>query len=162
MVLDTEPLSKDVLSFLDECGIRVIMLGQQTWRPNLGWRPVSEELIKEGLELVLNVQNHPIMVLCTSGVYETGTFIGCLRKLLHWNFNSIIVEYRSYAGSKARYLSEQFIELFDMDLVTIPREVPEWFQEGVRLLKEEEAEFHSETAPGAPVHTLHSGGIASE
>lgn len=48
--------------------------------------------MKEGLELVLNVENHPVLVLCTAGIHETGTFMGCLRKLQNWNFNSIIVE----------------------------------------------------------------------
>lgn len=46
--------------------------------------------------------------------------MGCLRKLQHWNLSSIFEEYRRYAGSKVRLLNEQFIELFDTDLVSIP------------------------------------------
>ncbi|ORX63430.1 hypothetical protein K493DRAFT_250082, partial [Basidiobolus meristosporus CBS 931.73] len=42
--------------------------------------------------------------------------------------------YRSYSGNKARYINEQFIELFDMDLVTLPAELPEWFVEQYKLL----------------------------
>jgi len=42
-----------------------IHLGLSVWKPNLGWRPVSEELIKDGLEMALDVENHPILVMCT-------------------------------------------------------------------------------------------------
>ncbi|ORY35197.1 hypothetical protein BCR33DRAFT_664638, partial [Rhizoclosmatium globosum] len=74
---------------------------------------------------------------CTSGIHETGAFVGCLRKYLGWNFNSIVVEYRCFAGSKSRYLIGQFIELFDVDLVTLPRDVsvlPFWFVEFQRVV----------------------------
>jgi tyrosine-protein phosphatase OCA1 len=46
--------------------------------------------------------------------------VGCLRKLQRWNLSSILEEYRRYAGAKVRLLNEQFIELFDTDLVRVP------------------------------------------
>jgi hypothetical protein len=64
-------------------------------------------------------------------------FIGCFRKLLNWDFNSIITEYRSFAGSKSRYGNEQFIELFDLDLVCIPKDGPEFYIYHRRLYVEE-------------------------
>lgn len=38
-----------------------------TWKPTQPstWRPVSEELIKEGLELILNRDTHPVLIMCT-------------------------------------------------------------------------------------------------
>lgn len=39
-------------------------MGWKVWKPDATWKPVSEELIKEALEYVLNVNNHPIMVMC--------------------------------------------------------------------------------------------------
>ncbi|ORZ19216.1 tyrosine phosphatase family-domain-containing protein [Lobosporangium transversale] len=93
------------------------------------WKPLSEELIKDGLEMVLDAKNYPIIVMDTSGIHEIGTFMGCLRRLQHWNFSSIIVEYRAYAGSKARYVNEQFIELFDIDWITLPECLPTWWIE---------------------------------
>lgn len=109
------------------------------WLGGTGWKPVSEELIKEGIELVLDVRSHPLLVMCSSGIHETGTFIGCLRKLQGWNFNSILVEYRFFAGSKSRFVNEQFIELFDLDLITLPAEsrLPAWFVEAREMLREE-------------------------
>jgi hypothetical protein len=55
--------------------------------------------------------------------------MGCLRRLQHWNLSSIIVEYRAYAGNKARYVNEQFIELFDIDWITLPANLPTWWIE---------------------------------
>lgn len=47
------------------------------------------------------------------------------------------MEYRSFAGNRSRYAIEQvilnksylfqFIELFDSDLVVLPKNLPEWF-----------------------------------
>ncbi|KAG9061591.1 hypothetical protein KI688_007170 [Linnemannia hyalina] len=82
------------------------------------WKPLSEELIKEGLEMILDVNNYPIMVMDTS----------------------IIVEYRAYAGNKARYVNEQFIELFDIDWITLPASLPTWWIEQEAMWHEEEEE----------------------
>ncbi|KAF9983094.1 hypothetical protein BGZ75_005446 [Mortierella antarctica] len=82
------------------------------------WKPLSEELIKDGLEMVLDAKNYPIIVMDTS----------------------IIVEYRAYAGNKARYVNEQFIELFDIDWITLPETLPAWWIEQEQMWREEEEE----------------------
>ncbi|KAJ1327195.1 hypothetical protein BSLG_010537 [Batrachochytrium salamandrivorans] len=135
--LSPEAPTKSILSWMEENRITLVHLGyQQLVKPNTSsWRPVSEELVKEGLELILNADKHPLLVI--SGVHETGALIGCLRKLQGWSFNSIVFEYRSFAGNKSRYVNEQFIELFDLDLVTLPRHLPLWFTDHQRLLQEE-------------------------
>ncbi|KAI8924367.1 tyrosine phosphatase family-domain-containing protein [Entophlyctis helioformis] len=143
LLLSPEAPTKSLLSWMDDNRITLVHLGyQQLFKFTSSWRPVSEELVKEGLELILNADTHPILIMCTSGVQETGTLIGCLRKLQGWNFNSIIVEYRSFAGNKSRYVNEQFIELFDLDLVTLPKNLPSWFTDHQRLLKEETENAH--------------------
>ncbi|KAJ9059580.1 hypothetical protein DSO57_1004768 [Entomophthora muscae] len=127
LVLSREPLSKPVSSFLIENKIRLVQLRPDVPKSGMTWKPTSEEQVKEGLELLLDKANHPILVTCTTGLHETSAFIGCLRRLQNWNFNSIIVEYRAYAKSKARSLVEHFIELFDTDFVNLPSNLPEWF-----------------------------------
>ena len=42
-----------------------------------------------------------------------------MRRLQKWSTNSCLHEYRMYAGTKAREMSELFIELFDPDLVAV-------------------------------------------
>jgi Tyrosine phosphatase family len=54
----------------------------------------------------------------------TGTVVACLRKLQRWNLTSIFEEYRRFTKHKVRVQNEQFIELFDTDLVRIPAIAP--------------------------------------
>jgi len=71
--------------------------------------------------------------------------MGCLRRLQHWNFSSIIVEYRAYAGNKARYVNEQFIELFDIDWITLPESLPTWWIEQEEMWVRSVFDHHATT-----------------
>ncbi|PKI85889.1 hypothetical protein MVES_000617 [Malassezia vespertilionis] len=84
---------------------------------------VLESIVKDALQLLLDVRNHPV-----AGIFETGTLIGCLRKMQGWNFASILLEYRGFAGPLSRGANERFIETFDTDLVTLPPTefIPDW------------------------------------
>ncbi|KAI9503152.1 hypothetical protein GGI25_001923 [Coemansia spiralis] len=144
LILSVEGPSRAFTQYIKTKPIHRIHLGMTRWQSNLGWKPVSEELIKEGLECILNKANHPLLIVCSSGVRETGTLVGCLRKLQHWNFNSIVYEYRSFAGGKGKYAQELFIELFDVDLVTLPKQLPEWFVEEKRMWEKEQRERFAE------------------
>jgi protein tyrosine/serine phosphatase len=37
------------------------------------------------------------MYIIRSGIHETGTLVGCLRKLEGWNFSSIVTEVGTHA-----------------------------------------------------------------
>jgi tyrosine-protein phosphatase OCA1 len=82
---------------------------------------LNESIIKESLQILLNSQNYPVLINCKLGKYLTGVVVGCLRKYQRWAFASIFEEYRRFAGSKMHQQHEQFIELFDTDLVS-PKE----------------------------------------
>jgi len=139
--LSPEVPIKAVTTFLEENRIRLVHLGLKAWKPNSSWKPVTEELIKEALEIALDFDNYPCMISCTSGIHQTGVMVGCLRKFQCWNLTSILSEARSYAcHSNTRYVNEQFIELFDSDLVNLPANLPLWFIEQRRMLIEEEEE----------------------
>ncbi|TPX38325.1 hypothetical protein SmJEL517_g00110 [Synchytrium microbalum] len=112
------------LNFLDDQEIQLHHLGLNT--SSNAWDPITEEVVLEALELILDPNNYPMMVMCGLGRHRTGTVTGCLRKLQKWNLTSIFEEYRRYAGPKVRVLNEQFIELFDADLVRIPSPRPSW------------------------------------
>lgn len=135
ILLLSSELSKQSLAGLDKKLIHIESAGSGPPKLNTpgSWRPVSDEMIKEGLEVVLNADHYPLLVMCSSGSFETGALIGCLRKMQGWNFNSIVVEYRSYAGPKSKYDVEQFIELFDTDLVVLPPNLPAWFKSYLEL-----------------------------
>ncbi|KAJ1935823.1 hypothetical protein EC988_008370, partial [Linderina pennispora] len=138
VILSVEGPSRLFAQYVRRRGIQKLHLGMTRWQSNLGWKPVSEELIKEALQSVLDKKNHPLLIVCSSGVRETGTLVGCLRKLQHWNFNSIVYEYRSFAGGKGKYAQELFIELFDTDLVTLPSDLPDWFVHGQQMWEDEQ------------------------
>ena len=40
-------------------------LGLRAARSTSSWKPVSEELVKEGLQLILDHTNHPVLIMCT-------------------------------------------------------------------------------------------------
>eukprot|EP00026_Physarum_polycephalum_P015551 Phypoly_transcript_16261.p1 GENE.Phypoly_transcript_16261~~Phypoly_transcript_16261.p1 ORF type:complete len:193 (+),score=32.06 Phypoly_transcript_16261:117-695(+) len=142
--LSPEVPIKAVTQFLEENNVKLIHLGLKAWKPDTTWKPVTEELIKEALEIVLNSENHPVMVTCTSGVHQTGVLVGCLRRIQHWNLTSILVEYRMFTQSNTRYVNEQFIELFDVDLVTLPPSLPDWFVAQRNMLVDEEEELRNQ------------------
>ena len=111
------------LDFLDDQDIQFHHLGVTS--SNNAWDPITEEIVLAALEMILRKENYPVMVMCNLGRHRTGTVIGCLRKLQRWNYASIFEEYRRHAGQKVRVI-EQFIEIFDTDLVRIPPHPPQW------------------------------------
>jgi len=116
--------SQQFLNFVDDQEIELVHLGMDTQQNP--WNPISEDIVISALRIILDPSNYPLAVMCNLGRHRTGTIIGCLRKLQRWNLTSIFEEYRRYAGSKVRLLNEQFIELFDTDLVGIPEVCPKW------------------------------------
>src|SRR5579859_2031133 len=94
---------------------------------------MAEGLIQDSLRILLSPKTHPILVTSTSGIHEVGILVGILRKLQHWNFSSIIFEYRSFAGPNARFNEEQFIEVFDETQLVLPSTLPTWWIEQQEL-----------------------------
>lgn len=80
----------------------------------------------EALQYILNVTNYPLLIMDLLGKHITGTVVGCLRKVQKWKLTSIFQEYRRFSGLKGGQPNEQFIELFDTDLVHIPPHPPSW------------------------------------
>ena len=121
LILSSESPTRLFTSFAEELGIRILSLGMQ--RPTNNWKPISEELVKEGIEFILDPKHQPALITCSTGIHETGVFVAILRKYQNWNLNSILMEYKSFAGTKSRYVNEQFIEAFDIDLLAVPNSV---------------------------------------
>ena len=64
------------------------------------WDPITEEIVLQALHLLVQPSTYPCLVMCNLGRHRTGTVIGCLRKLQHWNLSAILEEYRRFAGPK--------------------------------------------------------------
>ncbi|RUS18125.1 protein-tyrosine phosphatase [Endogone sp. FLAS-F59071] len=121
--LAPEEPNQRFVDFIDDQEIQFYHLGVISLN---AWDPITEEAVLEALEIILKPNNYPMIIMCNMGRHRTGTVVGCLRKLQRWSLTSILEEYRRYAGSKVRVLNEQFIELFDTDLVRKPLNHPNW------------------------------------
>eukprot|EP00967_Tisochrysis_lutea_P124708 scaffold208729_cov45-Tisochrysis_lutea.AAC.1 len=121
--LAPDPPPPEFVSWMSEQRVELVRLGGESGVLS-AWKPVSEEVVVEGLQQILDPSSYPLLVMCNLGRHRTGTLIGCLRKLQHWSLTCVLEEYRRHASSKSRHLNEQFIELFDIDLVRIPAHCP--------------------------------------
>eukprot|EP00002_Diphylleia_rotans_P035290 TRINITY_DN7688_c0_g1_i1.p1 TRINITY_DN7688_c0_g1~~TRINITY_DN7688_c0_g1_i1.p1 ORF type:complete len:177 (+),score=33.64 TRINITY_DN7688_c0_g1_i1:51-581(+) len=124
--------SGPLVNFVEDQGINLETILGGTDTPKNPWQPMTEEEVVKALSLLLNKEHYPLLIMCNLGRHHTGTICGCFRKLQRWNLTSILEEYRRFAGSKVRLMSEQFIELFDTDLVAIPSEAPSWLHLPIR------------------------------
>ncbi|KAL6065749.1 tyrosine-protein phosphatase required for protection against superoxide stress (By similarity) [Balamuthia mandrillaris] len=122
--------SQPFYNFVDDQDIDLLHLGMEDSQMRIAnpWSPISEDVVISALKVILEPKNYPLAIMCNLGRHRTGTVIGCLRKLQRWSLTSIFEEYRRYAGDKVRLLNEQFIELFDTDLVSLPlpEHRPKW------------------------------------
>jgi len=144
IILSPEAPTRLVTTFFTSHGVEIVHLGigLPGWAAVGGsWKPMSEEVVKDALEMVLDASAHPVCVCDTSGVHQVGVLVACLRRLQGWALNATLMEYRQYAGSKARYGNEQFIELFDEGLVTLPAVLPDWYVTGVAATEAEREEL---------------------
>lgn len=143
IILSPERPLRSITNFFDTHGISVSHTGLTAWTGQSTWKPIAEEVVKDSLEIILREDQYPVLVCDVGGVHLVGMVIGCLRRLQNWNLNSVVNEYRSFAGAKTRYVNEQFIELFDIDLVTIPQSPPLWFAEQLQIDKMEHDEYNA-------------------
>lgn len=162
VILSADSVAQNVQTFFKDNGITVSHTGapgglrKKTWKAT--WKPMEDEVVKASLEILLRKDSHPLLLCDTSGVRYVGVVVGCLRRLQNWNLNSIINEYRGFAGPKTRYVHEQMIELFDTDLIVIPKENPLWYCAQIDMLRDDEAKYDDYVRSG---RLSASGKIAS-
>jgi tyrosine-protein phosphatase OCA1 len=116
------------LNFLQDNNIDITYPESPSQPAGSRWSPLGEEIVTNALSVLADESKYPLLVCCTHGKHLTGTVIGCLRKMQRWNLAPIFEEYRRYAGHKVRLQNEQFIELFDVDLVSITERSPEFLR----------------------------------
>jgi tyrosine-protein phosphatase SIW14 len=115
LTLVPEPYPQPYVEFLKDNGINQIRIHV----------PANKETVKieattmlQALGVVLDRTNYPLLIHCNKGKHRTGCVVACFRKVLGDAMDSIIHEYHTYAGKKARALDEQFIHGFDERALT--------------------------------------------
>ena len=99
------------LQFLKEHNIKLFQLGMSGNKEP--FVKISSDLITEALKIVMNPENHPILIHCNRGKHRTGCLVGVLRRLQRWSLTMTFDEYRKFAAPKERPMDQQFIELYD-------------------------------------------------
>ncbi|KAJ6729244.1 TYROSINE-PROTEIN PHOSPHATASE [Salix viminalis] len=95
-----EPYTEATTEFLKDGGIRLYQFGIESYKEP--FVNIPQDTIREALQVVLDVKNHPILIHCKRGKHRTGCLVGCLRKLQQWCLTSIFDEYQRFAAAKAR------------------------------------------------------------
>jgi len=127
IILTSDAIDEQFSSVMEDFGINALYI-ENTNAHIAKWSSVAEETVIEALKILLDRSNYPVLVTCKYGKSLTGTVIGCMRKLQRWSMVSIFEEYRRFTGCKVQQQHEQFIELFDTDLVTVDSIAPLFLQ----------------------------------
>ncbi|KAK0652107.1 tyrosine phosphatase family-domain-containing protein [Cercophora newfieldiana] len=70
--------------------------------------------MKSILRLVLDRQNHPLLMHCNHGRHRTGCVVAVVRKVSGWEIGNILQEYRTFAEPKVRDCDINYITGFEL------------------------------------------------
>ena len=74
---------------------------------------MSEDMIKDILEVIQKPENFPVLLFCTAGKVRTGCVVGCLRKRSGWSMASIIQEFELFTEPEGLLCDLHFIDAFE-------------------------------------------------
>jgi len=125
LYLVPEDRGQSYRNFVDEMGIRIFDYGMEgNKEPFL---EIPEDTVRDALSVILDSRNHPMLIHCNKGKHRTGCVVGILRKIQNWSLTSVFDEYRRFAGTKARMLDQQYIELISVMNIRYERKfLPSW------------------------------------
>jgi len=133
VILSSNYVDDSLSKFFEENNIQVVYVENSVTDALQGVLPFAEEMVTESLNIIADKSNYPVLVACKSGKNLTGVVIACLRKLQKWSLISIYEEYRRYAGgSRLQQQHEQFVELFDTDLIHLGLGAPAFLLKRVK------------------------------
>ena len=107
----TEDISADYQAFITKSGIthhRIHVLANKD--PDIF---TDDKTVNEVIKLMLDRENHPILIHCNKGKHRTGCITACFRKVTGWTLEACIAEYEDFSLPKDRPLDKAFITRFD-------------------------------------------------
>jgi tyrosine-protein phosphatase SIW14 len=114
LTLVPEPVAPEYQAFMKESGIQHF---QVHIKANKGEVRVESCEMSRALRLIMDRTNHPILIHCNKGKHRTGCTVACFRRIIGNDISSIVDDYHTYAGVKARFMDEVFFEGFDLNNV---------------------------------------------
>jgi len=123
LCLCPEILKSSTQEFAEQNGINIHCIQlTEAKEPFIG---ISNEAVANALQILIDTNNHPILIHCERGKFSTGVVCACLRRLQRWALTAAFAEYRRFAGIRGsednpRMLDLQFIELFTFPSSSVP------------------------------------------
>lgn len=126
-VVSLSPANDSLVSFSSSHGISLIELNESEVNKNqydigdISFEKLNDSTIIEALKLILNRENHPVLITYRSSQILCNLIIGCLRKIQNWSMLSIFEEFRRtiYGNARLQYCYEQYLEGFDIDFLEL-------------------------------------------
>ncbi|KAK6006436.1 hypothetical protein QM012_006846 [Aureobasidium pullulans] len=115
LTLVPEPLSEEYITFMEQNHIRHYQVHIPANKD--GKINITPETMATALAVVLNRNNHPLLIHCNRGKHRTGCVTACFRKTQHVQNDPAIAEYRDYSYPKCREDDMRFIRSFDPSIV---------------------------------------------
>lgn len=117
---DKQDLSPEYAEFLQQENIQFHNIYMDSCRDK-----GIEIQMNQILELVLNVDNYPILIHSSKGKHRVGTVVGIIRKLLQgWSIAGIYQEYDIFSGGLKGEADLEFITMFETKLLIRKDKIP--------------------------------------
>jgi len=127
-----EPPKRDLLEFCEREGVVNLHFHVEKFSDAV---TISSSRVAHILEIMVQIDRHPLFLHCLDGAHVTGHIVMCLRKLQNWNLSVVYAEFcRFTKGGEISRDESQFVESFKGEL-SIPEVVPMWLWGGVRINK---------------------------
>ncbi|KAL8793342.1 MAG: hypothetical protein Q9195_004020 [Heterodermia aff. obscurata] len=111
-----EPYSPESTNFVKTNGIVHLRIPIKAHKSFERINPLDK--IAEVQLVLKDTSRHPVLIHCNKGKHRTGCMIATYRKLNNEPEDSIIKEYRHFAGAKARPWDEHYITHLDVPTLT--------------------------------------------
>lgn len=119
---EKDELSPEYAEFLEQEKIQFHRIYMDSCRD-----PDIEERMDQVLQLVLDVDNYPILIHSNKGKHRAGVVVGIIRKLLQgWSVAGIYQEYGIFSGGLKGEVDLEFITMFNTNLVVPRRKMPDF------------------------------------
>lgn len=115
-------IDENIVNFNEEQNITTILVENTVNEELKTIFPVADEMVSEALSYITDKTNYPLILVSKTGRNSAGVVVACLRKLMHYSFISIYEEYRRFSSPRLQLQHEQFIELYDIELVVLNNE----------------------------------------
>lgn len=90
--------------FLIDSGITQITMAMASTKQG-----IDTDVLSKVVKILMDRENHPILVHCNESNHRTGCVVGALRKVKGWTTNNILEEYKRITEPKVRDCDVKFL-----------------------------------------------------